>query len=251
MICRCGVTRLSLNRFVDYTGIWNKYSQFGEDAVTSNALHLLGIKRGYVVEFGAGDGLHLSNTAMYWHDSDWSALLIEASPERYAHLMWNISRRNAAGVNAFITPDGQQRIDNYLSRDVDLMSIDVDDCDYQIFENLEARPKLVLIEFNHTMPHHLELVGEPGSHMQSSPLALVRLAERKGYALLSITGCNCLFVRNDLLEPFEHFNRKYEDLVNPHSLTYMVSDWHGRYTFVGPKSFGMLEELTEPNFKEL
>jgi hypothetical protein len=248
-----GATKLSSLKFVDEAGTFNTYSQFGEDAVTSLAFNRLGITRGFVVEFGAGDGLHLSNTALYWRERAWPALLIEPDPERYESLLRRSRDYSVRLHNAYVRPYGDDTIDSFLwnNEDVDFMSIDVDDCEYQIFENMEARPKLVLIEFNPTMPHHLEIVGDIGSSLQSSPLALVSLAERKGYKLLSITGCNCLFVREDCFKPFEKYNTRYEDLVDPNATTYMVSDWHGRYFHIGPVPFGMIEPYENPQYKQL
>lgn len=249
------MTRLSLPRFVDTTGTWNRYSQFGEDAVTSRALDILGVQRGFVVEFGAGDGLHLSNTALYWRERAWPGLLIEPDQERYEALTRHSRGYMVNTLNEYVNLQGRNKIDRILKRysikDVALMSIDVDDYDYQIFAQLVIRPMLVLIEFNTTMPYHLELVGEPGSFLQSSPLALVRLAEKKSYSLLAITGCNCLFVANEFKDLFTGFNNNYYDLIDLTRLTYMVSDWHGRYFHIGPVPFGMREPYDNPPMNQL
>ena len=40
----------------------NLYSQYGEDGIIAKIFDILDIKSGYVCEFGAWDGIHLSNT---------------------------------------------------------------------------------------------------------------------------------------------------------------------------------------------
>jgi len=228
--------------------------QFGEDGVVDHALSLLGVEDGYVVEFGAGDGLELSNTAQFWRDRGWQALLIEADHERYTGLKVNTRTYDRVAIcNATIQPTGNaMTIDNFVlgGRAVDFMSIDVDDGDYQIFKHMRIQPKLVLCEFNYTMPHDRIMVGALGSRLQSSPLALVDMAATKGYTLICVSGCNCLFVRDDLADVFADFEQRLDKLVDPAALTYVVTDWLGNYIIVGCKPHGISDNCVDPPWDE-
>jgi FkbM family methyltransferase len=56
-------------------------SQFKEDAWLAKNWPKLGLPdRGFFVEFGAGDGVHFSNTYWLEHDKGWTGLLIEPDP---------------------------------------------------------------------------------------------------------------------------------------------------------------------------
>ena len=85
------------------------------------------------------------------------------------------------------------------------MSIDVDGVDYHIFESLEKyKPKIVCIEFNPHIPNSVDYVQPKDIRIKhgNSAKALLRLANQKGYALVTSTPCNLFFV-----------DRKYSNLV--------------------------------------
>lgn len=234
------------------------YSQFGEDGIIRTAMDLVGIKTGRVVEFGAGDGLELSNTAQFWKDSGWPALLIEPDQFRFDGLQKNTAGyTNVTCLPATVQPSGHtDTIDSICSRwnpddePIVFMSVDVDDCEYQILSNMNVRPTLLLVEFNYTMPHHLELVGAVGSRLQASPLAIVKLAESMGYSLISISGCNCLFVLKEHFDLFEAYDTDYWNLVDRKASTFVVTDWLGNYIYIGPKPHGVIAPYENPRWEQ-
>ena len=57
----------------------NKYSQNGEDGVLQEILKRLNIKKGWVCEFGAWDGKHLSNTFNLVEKKNFQAVYIEGN----------------------------------------------------------------------------------------------------------------------------------------------------------------------------
>ena len=59
----------------------NVHSQTGEDGVIAAICHALDIREGTAVEFGAWDGVHLSNTAAL-REAGWETCLIEGEPDR-------------------------------------------------------------------------------------------------------------------------------------------------------------------------
>jgi hypothetical protein len=185
---------------------YNVYSQNGEDGVVAELFRRLGIRDGWLVEFGAWDGVHLSNTYyLIEQNSRFRAVYIEGDSERYEQL--NSTAGKFSGriipIHAFVQPDGDQSLKKLLNSaripdDFELLSVDVDGLDYQIWERLtDYAPKVVIIEINSSIPPGQEQVhGEQGQG--SSFSSLLRLGHRKGYACVCHIG-NLFFVRNDLL----------------------------------------------------
>jgi len=68
----------------------NSYAQRGQDlfALWAN-LHEKHTSQFYCVEFGAADGIFISNTALLTHKFNWQALLIEPSPRFFKRLIKN------------------------------------------------------------------------------------------------------------------------------------------------------------------
>lgn len=76
----------------------------------------------------------------------------------------------------------------------------MDGIDYFIWESLrEFQPKLVVIEFNPTIPNDVMFIQAKDSSIKQgcSLLALTHLAAAKGYKLVCCTVCNAFFVRQE------------------------------------------------------
>lgn len=184
----------------------SRYSQSGEDGIISEICRRLGIKTGWFVEFGAWDGKHLSNTYNLLAHHDWQGVDIEGSAERYQNLL----RTQAAfpgrlhTLCTLVDVAGENALDNLLARtpvplDYDLLSIDVDSIDWQIWNSVvKYQPKIVVIECNNLLrPGKLQL-HDPPRHIGASFSSLVELGAKKGYQLVCHTG-NCFFVRKELV----------------------------------------------------
>jgi hypothetical protein len=167
----------------------------------------LQIRRGWFVEFGAWNGKHLSNTFALLEDG-WEGVAIEADTGRYRELV-----KTAAGVNgrlyalnAYVAPSGDSRLDELLKgtpapTDLDLLSIDIDSCDYWVWDSLQMySAKVVVIEINSAVPVGTECVpsadnsGGPGASFSS----MLKLGHQKGYALVCHCG-NMIFVERNLV----------------------------------------------------
>ncbi|APB33391.1 hypothetical protein GlitD10_1071 [Gloeomargarita lithophora Alchichica-D10] len=93
-----------------------------------------------------------------------------------------------------------------VPKDFDLISIDVDGNDWHIWDSLQTyRPKLVLIEFNPTIPHQVEFVQprDMSVNQGSSLAALIHLARKKGYELIATTITNAFFVDKKYFSLFD------------------------------------------------
>jgi hypothetical protein len=162
----------------------------------------------YCCEFGAWDGIHLSNTARLIKDSGYNAVLIEGDPKRIIQLKKNFPGNNVTKICSFVEPSGSSTIDNLLATtsiptNFDFLSIDIDGMDYYVFESMKTySPKLICIEINPTVPNAISFIQEKDSAIKqgASALAVLNLAKTKGYVLVAATQCNLFLLQQELLK---------------------------------------------------
>ena len=217
----------------------NIYSQSGEDGIIREILLRLSKKISlskWCVEFGAWDGIHLSNTCNLLKSDDYSAVLIEADPVKYKQLCTNFPEDKIHKICQFVGFSGDQLLDNILSKtpiptDFDFLSIDIDGCDYYILESLQIyRPKVICIEYNPTIPNELEFVQEKDFSIShgSSALSIFKLAQQKNYRLVAVTRLNLILVREDVAAIVEPEFRNLNDLRDDSEFkTYLFVGYDG------------------------
>ncbi|MGE5177453.1 MAG: hypothetical protein ACM3JJ_13905 [Hyphomicrobiales bacterium] len=185
-------------------------SQSGEDGVIHEIFRRIGTASRVFVEIGLEDGLE-SNTAFliakgwtgFWIDGrdDCRATLSRAGvpPERVRAQTAFVTRENAASLLAGLG----------VPKEFDLLSIDVDQNTYYVWEALrEYRPRVAVIEYNAALPADLDWkvryeagrVWDESQNFGASLKALERLGRERGYALVGcdLAGTNAFFVREDL-----------------------------------------------------
>jgi len=189
----------------------NKYfSQDGEDGIIEEVLRRLGEHielDKYCSEFGAWDGVHLSNACYFVRNKGYNAVFIEGEEERVADLQRNYPQDNVHNIHRYVTFEGANSLDNIFQecdvpKNFDFISIDVDGVDYHIFESLrQFQPKIVCIEFNPAIPNTVEYIQKKDMSVKqgNSARALVNLATKKGYSLVATTNCNLIFVDSKLV----------------------------------------------------
>jgi hypothetical protein len=179
------------------------HSQNGEDGIIGKILELLGSTDRWCVEFGAWDGEHLSNTYNLIANHGFSAVLIEGSAARFSSLVdRHRANPNVLARNAFVGFAAHDGLDSILAStpipvDFDVLSIDIDGNDYHAWKAVTRyRPKLVVIEYNPTIPSAVEFVQQADMAVNhgSSILSMTLLAKQKGYELVAATDYNCFFV---------------------------------------------------------
>jgi hypothetical protein len=184
-----------------------RFSQYDEDDVLEKLFDKLGVHQGRFVEFGAWDGIYLSNTYRLVVQRGWRGLLIEADPRKFAELEKNMAGYDGViCLNRLVGLDPPEDLDSILAStdmpsDFDLLSIDIDGNDYHVWEGLKNySPKAVVIEYNLTIPNHVEFVQarDLSVHHGNSLLAMTNLGKRKGYELIGTTWTNAFFCRGDL-----------------------------------------------------
>jgi hypothetical protein len=163
------------------------YSQNGEEKLLIEILRRLKIDKGCAVETGGHNGKWLSNTAMLI-DQGWTGKFIEADYDLWEQCCKNWQgNENVKSVCSFVS---EANINAFVDADCDVLSIDVDGIDYQIFKALEAKPKVVIIEIDSSIPPDADRFNSEGG---AGYLPMVKLGIEKGYFLLCHTG-NLVFV---------------------------------------------------------
>jgi hypothetical protein len=186
----------------------NVYSQYGEDGVLERIFSTLGLKFGIAAEFGAWDGVHLSNTARL-RERGWHTILIEADQTHLEQLR-RLENEKTRVVHAFLEPKGDRSLDTVLDQlgfsDLDFVSIDIDGDDVNIFRQLLRQPTVVCIEFNPGIAPPYVFFNPERTHKGSSIAAIHQLAQEKGYQLVYATYCNAFFVREPEADLFHQYD---------------------------------------------
>ncbi len=203
------------------------FSQQGEDGLLAFVLSKIPDKTGWCVELGAWDGKSESNTYYFISQQNYHGVMIEADSLKYNLLRKNMKAYDTICVNAFVRPEGENKLDNILSltpipQQFDLLSIDVDGDDYHVWQSLNKyQPKVVIIEINIRDKPGVKRVNKPGSpivrsnsgigissmwgitgYIGTSISSMTDLAISKQYSLLANVHCNAIFVRREFLNLF-------------------------------------------------
>jgi hypothetical protein len=144
-----------------------------------------------------------------------------------------------------VTPEGHNALESVLERNgfdgpVDLLVIDVDGDDYQIFAGLKRlRPRVVCVEFNPTIPVDMAIVGRTGDGLGCSAKALVMRAEEMGYVLAAMTSVNCVFVRAGEAQMLTGFETSLTALFPASNLVCLITTYDGRYLLSRKPPYGL------------
>lgn len=179
------------------------YSQNGEDGILLEIFNRIGTTDKYFVEFGAWDGVHLSNTANLRINHGWSGLLMEGDKSKCNDLI----------KNEFVTSDNiNELFEKYnVNKTFDLLSIDIDSHDYWCWKKCNYNPRVVIIEFNSSLDPLVPIatidktstnININNSYFGASISAFYNLGRSKGYSLVFRSNQqNLIFIKNDLLHP--------------------------------------------------
>lgn len=193
------------------------FSQFEEDGKILFIMAVLGIQEGVFLDLGSADGVN-SNCANLALNFGWRGVFFDGNhsniergrifydshPDTWAYppkfVCAMINREN---INQLLT-------DASVPPEVDFMSIDIDGNDYWVWDALSVTtPKVVMIETHIefgmndiVVPYDKDYVY-PGRHPDyhgASPVAMEKLARRKGYRLVGANryGFNTIYVREGL-----------------------------------------------------
>jgi hypothetical protein len=117
-----------------------KYKYNTNDSLIAEIFNRLKIKNGVFVEFGAWDGIHLSNTKSLF-DNGWTGLLIEPDNERFLKLKSNYSNSSVSVDNSFLNLKDcffDDVYEKYFNEEIDFCSIDIDGLDLELDRDWET-----------------------------------------------------------------------------------------------------------------
>jgi hypothetical protein len=224
----------------------NTHSQSGEDGIIAKVLSMLPERDRMCVEFGAWDGVFLSNVRRLIEEESYSAVLIEGDGEKFQQLRANYNGNDKViPLNCFVGFETDNGLDALLtplsvSVDFDFLSIDIDGNDFHVWQAINVyRPKLICVEFNPTIPTEVDFVqpADPRVNQGCSLTALCRLAQEKGYELICILPFNAFFIDVKYFHLFEIADNSPGALRQDVSLvTWLFSGFDGSIHIAGSKT---------------
>jgi hypothetical protein len=230
----------------------NVTSQYGEDGVISEIFKRIKSKSKICVEFGAWDGIHCSNTWDLWHNNGWDAILIEADENKYQELLTNTRDFSKVNVlNKFVSPNGHDSLDSILqhlniAKDFDLLSIDIDGDDYYILKSLNYFcPKLIVIEYNPTIPPQISIIQNKGEYFGSSARAIYELAKSKGYHLVHLSDTNVFLVHKDYFHLLKIKEQNLNEIFPDKYINYIFSSYDGDLFVSNNFVYGIKKNIKE------
>ena len=219
--------RINNKQYLESYG-YKVYSQNDEDGIIQEIFNRIGVRTKTFIEFGVQNGIESNGHSLLLQG--WCGVWIECDKEDCRQ----ISRRFAPAINQGNLRVLNCRLDRDNVNDVlaplfrqapDLLSIDVDGNDWHIWNAINLRPRVVVIEYNGTfapeidwkMPYNEHHVFDDTDYFGASLKALTRLGESKGYQLVgtNIAGVNAFFVRYDLAGDKFPIPATAENLYNP------------------------------------
>jgi hypothetical protein len=190
------------------------YSQNSEEGLLIECLRRMDITEGNCVEIGGHDGKWCSNTA-YLIDQGWKGKFVEADFDLWQKSCENWKHNDKVRCRcSFVT---NENVNAFITTDTDVLSIDTDGYDIDIFRAMTVKPKIVIVEINSGYAPHERVQNKKEG---ASYLPMLELGIEKGYFLLCHTG-NLVFILNK----YRHLFPEIEGDGLYNSEKYFKTDW--------------------------
>ena len=216
------LAQISKGSLLNFYG--NVHSQIGQDGILQEIFKMLDIKNGFFCEFGAWDGIYLSNCRKLVEEG-WAGVFIEGNEKKFKDL--SLRYQSFSGIHcisAFVGAPKRGIIgdplfmilekNNINPAHIDFLSIDIDGYDLEIFEEINFKPKVVLLEGGlHFNP---KVIGRAAEHVRNTyhhPLKeIINTVETLDYVPVCFLH-DLYLVRKDLAKQFNKFDvdQLYED----------------------------------------
>ena len=181
---------------------FKKHSQTGEEGYLKFVLDNIGYNNKFLLDIGAWDGFHLSNTRYFIEDLGYNHLLIDGD-----------NRGNTEVKQEWITKDNICEIMKKYDcpKEFSLLSYDTDGNDFDIIQALcsEYKPDVIVCEINGTIPlgiskkieYNEKHTWNNDDYYGFSYSAAFRLAESIGYKIIfQNDALNVYMIRKELME---------------------------------------------------
>ena len=192
----------------------NKYgSQYGETGVVSSIFKQLNIVPKYGVEFGAGAVSSFHGTAnIRWFNQEYNMECLYFETNETKILQSEEEYRDQIKVESITASNVNKIFSKYnVPKDLDIVVIDIDGQDYYVWEALNYNPKVIIIEFNPSLPYteskvmhydenHYKWRNTKCAYYGASITALKKLGLKKGYSLVYKTNRNLIFTHKSLVD---------------------------------------------------
>jgi len=175
-------------------------SQKNQDFYIDYIFKCIEPKNKFFVEFGAVDGVSLSNTYLLRTEKKWNGLLLDGLYEN--HLI-NLHRRFIKKENIISLFE-----EFNVPQDLDFISIDIDGMDFYILEELltKYKPSIIQIETNlrfepdqsYVINYDENWFWDNRSWYGASPLAYKKMSSTYGYVPLIMVFDDLFLIREDL-----------------------------------------------------
>jgi hypothetical protein len=202
------------------------FSQNNEDGVIHEIFKRMGIKNGNFLEFGAETGAEVNCRLLA--KAGWGGVFLECDEDKHSELTSLYENLNkVVCIKTYVTNENINEIITQYGKPIDLISIDIDGLDYQIFEAIDHKPILFIVEYNGQLPLEKEnsLVNTSpdwdfSANYGASLGALEKIAKTKGYSLIYTEshGVNAFFIRNDKLDFFPEYKNPARHIANHYGL---------------------------------
>lgn len=187
----------------------------GEDGIIEYIFSKIKPKyfKGVCAEFGAHNGVFNSNTRNLILNHEWKSLQIEADIGRSEDCVKNYLNYPVTTVCCKIdyNKDKENSFDKIALKNgfnhFNLISIDVDGLDYEMFESIDILPDLLLVEVqvgSDQLTHQKVPIDIAKNDRGQGLTVMTDLANSKGYELVAYTG-NAFYLKK---EYFKLFNIK-------------------------------------------
>lgn len=173
---------------------YNVYSQNGEDGIIEEICKRINLTEGISIEIGAPDTTYCSNTA---------------NLKGFKKSFYDIDPRGEGVIKKEITPANVNEVG-----DCDILSIDIDGNDHDVWMAYKFQPKIVIIEINSSLDPEEEFFS---SDKGASYITMILAGLKKGYTPICHTG-NIIFVDSKYIHLFPELK---EDSV----LNYFDKSW--------------------------
>lgn len=178
------------------------FSRDNEDEVLSRLIARLPSCGEVCVDIGA-KAMENSNVANLIVNHGWTGVLFDRGVKNFQRLISDFKGYPICISQTRITPNN---VNKFMPPDCDLLSIDIDGQDYYVWQAIEARPSIVVIEYNHRRQTGVMSRDDRYEWKRNKPYdtfgasfdAMVALGVSKDYTLATHNQDNLFFVDSDV-----------------------------------------------------